>query len=531
MVSRTRDARLTRAIERGRGEPSLERDTIFEMHTSGPPHDAPVNELALLLEAHAPLIICEGQEEDRIIAVIDAAAAQLRIPVIVWRAHVGISQPGQDRPVAGTEDPLRAVAFIESANHETVYHLRGFDEPLRNPRIVSRLKEVCRKFQEHRGGVVLSGPAVEVPRELETYASYFTLPPPTEAEYREVIATVLADVGRSHAVRTELSQTETVELYQAVRGLSLGEVRRILSKGIVKDGLLSHEDIDDIREAKRKILERTGVLSAVVSQADLTHIAGLAQFKAWIRTRTRAFREPEAARSFGVSPPRGVLLIGVQGCGKSLAAKAVAGEWRLPIVRLDPGNLFSKYVGETEKMLRHALATIEAMSPLILWIDELEKAFANSHDNDGGVSKRLLGSLLSWLQEHTAPVFVVATANDITSMPPELLRKGRFDEIFFVDLPEDEGRRELFRAHLASHGRVLDEDSIALLAKESAGFSGAEVEQAVIAALHAAFSQDAELTAEHLVGEVRATTPLSATMGERIAELRGWAVGRAVRAD
>ena len=501
------------------------------MHGSGTPDDATVAELALLFEAQSPLIVCEDPEEDRLIAAIDAAAGRLGIPVIIWRAHVGISQPGVDRPVAGTEDPLRAVAFIEGANHETVYHLRGFDEPLRDSRIVSRMKEVCRKLQEHRGGVVLSGPSVEVPRELETYASYFKLPPPTATEYHDVIAAVLAEVRRTHEVTVDLSAAENEELYEAVRGLSLGEVRRVLAKGIVKDGRLSHEDIDDVREAKRKILERTGVLSAVATQTDLTNVAGLTQFKTWIRTRTRAFREPQAALSFGVSPPRGVLLIGVQGCGKSLAAKAVAGEWKLPIVRLDPSNLFSKYVGETEKTLRRALATVEAMSPLVLWVDEMEKAFSDSRDNDGGVTKRLLGSLLAWLQEHRAPVFVVATANDITAMPPELLRKGRFDEIFFVDLPDDEGRKELFRAHLAAHGRVLDEDAIASLAKETAGFSGAEVEQAVVAALNAAFSEGAELTADHLLSEVHATTPLSATMGEKISELRAWAVGRTARAD
>ena len=342
---------------------------------------------------------------------------------------------------------------------------------------------------------------MELPRELETYASYFSLPPPTATEYYDVIASTLAEVRQSQEVMVSLSPDEARELYESVRGLSLGEVRRVVARGLVKDGLLSREDIDDIREAKRRILERTGVLSAVTTNNDLTNVAGLSHFKTWIRTRSRAFREPEAARSFGVLPPRGVLLIGVQGCGKSLAAKAVAGEWKLPIVRLDPANLFSKYVGETEKALRRALATVEAMSPLVLWVDEMEKAFSDSRDNDGGVSKRLLGSLLSWLQEHRAPVFVVATANDITSMPPELLRKGRFDEIFFVDLPEDEARKDLFRAHLAAHGRVFDEDAIVALSKQTPGFSGAEIEQAVVAALHAAFSEGVELSAEHLAAE------------------------------
>jgi SpoVK/Ycf46/Vps4 family AAA+-type ATPase len=501
------------------------------MLASPAPSDSIVKELALLFESQAPLIVIEDAEEDRVIAALEAAAARLRIPVIVWRAHVGISPPDDEQPIAGTEDPLRAVAFIEAANRETVYHLRGFGKELLDPRILSRMKEVCRKFQEHRGAVVVSGPSVEMPPELASYATYFVLPPPAALEYYDVIADALAEVRRTREVTVDLSHEESKELYRAVRGLSLGEVRRIVAKGMMKDGRLDHEDIADVREAKRRILERTGVLSCVETQSSLGDVAGLSRFKAWIHTRTRAFREPEAAEAFGLSPPRGVLLIGVQGCGKSLAAKAVAGEWKLPVVRLDPANLFSKYVGETEKALRRALGTVEAMSPVVLWIDEMEKAFSQSRDNDGGVSQRLLGSLLAWLQEHRAPVFVVATANDITSMPPELLRKGRFDEIFFVDLPDGEARKDLFRMHLAARGRVLDEDSIALLSEQTAGFSGAEIEQAVVAGLHAAFASNAELSVEQLTAEVRATTPLSTTMVERVAELRAWADGRTVRAD
>jgi len=495
------------------------------------PPEAAVAELALLFESQSPLIVCEDAEEDRIIAVIEAAAERIFVPIMVWRAHVGLSRAGEEHPVTGTDDPLHAVAFIESANHETIYHLRGFDEPLRDARVVSRMKEVCRKMETHRGGVVLSGPSVDVPPELAAYASYFTLPPPTAIEYHDVIASVIDELRRTHRVTISLSPEEAEELYATVRGLSLGEVRRILAKGIVKDGRLDHDDIAEVREAKRKILERTDVLSSVETAATLDGVAGLAHFKAWIQNRTRAFREPAAARSFGLTPPRGVLLIGVQGCGKSLAAKAIAGEWRLPVVRFDPGALFSKYVGETEKALKRSLAVVEAMAPLVLWFDELEKAFTEDSDSDGGVSRRVLGSLLSWLQEHRAPVFVVATANDITSLPPELLRKGRFDEIFFVDLPGPEVRVELFRTHLAAHGRALADQELAMLASETDGFSGAEIEQLVVAALNAAFTAGVELSAEQLAVEARATTPLSRTMAEPIAALRAWANGRAVKAD
>ncbi len=501
------------------------------MRWSVPPDDATVADFAMRLDAHDPLLVCEEPEEDRVITLIDAAASRLQLPVLVWRAHVGLSKSDEDRPITGTEDPLHAVAFIDASNREAIYHLRGFDEPLRDGRVLSRFKEVCRKLQAHRGAVVLSGPVVDLPREIESYATYFTMPSPTLAEYRDVVQGVLSDLRATRDVTVALSQSEVKELYEHIRGLSLSDARRVISLAVVKDGKLSKEDFEDIREMKRKVLERTGVLSYVSGASDLGHVAGLAQFKDWIKKRSRAFSDPEGAKKFGLTSARGVLLIGVQGCGKSLAAKAVAGEWKLPVVRLDPGNLFSKYVGETEKTLRRTLATVESMAPLVLWIDELEKAFSDSRDNDGGVSKRLLGSLLAWLQEHRSRVFVVATANDISSMPPELLRKGRFDELFFVDLPETDARHELFGIHLTTRGRIVDEAALRLLASETAGFSGAEIEQAVVAALHAAFSGGEELTADHLLTEVRATTPLSATMAERIAELRGWAEGRTVRAD
>src|SRR5580698_8412176 len=236
-----------------------------------------VKELALLFESQAPLIVVEDAEEDRVIALLDAAAARLQIPVIVWRAHVGMGLHDDEQPIAGTEDPLRAIAFIEAANRETVYHLRGFGKELLDPRILSRMKEVCRKFQLHRGAVVVSGPSVEMPPELAPYATYFLLPPPTALEYHDVIAAALAEVRRTREVTVDLRREESTELYRAVRGLSLGEVRRILAKGIMKDGRLDREDIADVREAKRRILERSGVLSCVDTQSSLGDIAGLSR--------------------------------------------------------------------------------------------------------------------------------------------------------------------------------------------------------------------------------------------------------------
>ncbi|MBP9113645.1 MAG: AAA family ATPase [Polyangiaceae bacterium] len=495
-----------------------------------------VRELVIRVRAHAPLIVCETEEEDRVITLLEAAAIEASVPLVVWRAHVGISRPTDERGMAGTEDPLAALAHIESENRETLFHLRGFEETLRDAKVLSQFQEVLRKFKSHKGAIVLSGSLIDLPASLEAYASHFRLPPPTVEEYRELVSGVIQEAQaqartQGNTIQVQMFESDITELCHRLRGIPFERARQVLLRAIARDGQLSREDFEEIQEEKRAILSRSGVLSHVESPQDLSQVAGLSTFKDWVKKRTRSFKEPEAAKKFNLSTPRGVLLIGVQGCGKSLAAKAVAGEWQIPIVRLDPANLFSKYVGETEKTLRRALESVDAMSPLVLWVDEIEKAFSPSSDNDGGVAKRIFGTLLSWLQEHTTPVFLVATANDIASMPPEMLRKGRFDEIFFVDLPEKEQRIELFRIHLAKRGRILDEESLMEIAAATEGFSGSEIEQSVIGALHTAFSSDTELSGEQILAEIHATRPLSVTMSERISELREWAEGRAVRAD
>jgi SpoVK/Ycf46/Vps4 family AAA+-type ATPase len=279
------------------------------------------------------------------------------------------------------------------------------------------------------------------------------------------------------------------------------------------------------------VIKQSGVLELTPYQATLADIAGLDALKAWLKKRRVAFVESPKAKEFGLTSPRGLLLLGVPGCGKSLCARAVASEFELPLVRLDPARLYNRYLGETEANLRHAIRTSESMAPVVLWIDEIEKAFAAGGDEDGGVAQRILGSFLSWMQERTGDVFVVATANNIDRLPAEFLRKGRFDEIFFVDLPDAEVRREIFRIHLERR----DQDAAVLgldeLAELTEGFSGAEIEQVVIAALYTAFATDEDLTRELLRAECRATRPLAVTMAERVARLRAWAAGRTVPAN
>ncbi|MFW5875632.1 MAG: AAA family ATPase, partial [Myxococcota bacterium] len=321
------------------------------------------------------------------------------------------------------------------------------------------------------------------------------------------------------------------ELLQHMQGLTFLEVRKILTQAIVEDGRLSREDIGRVLEAKRRIIERSGVLEYFPADESMGEVAGLTRLKEWLQKRRMAFREQERARQFGLAPPKGLLLLGVQGCGKSLCAKAVAHAWGMPLVRLDPASLYQKYFGETEKNFRRATRTAEAMAPIVLWLDEIEKAFASGEDRDSGTSRRVFGSFLTWLQEKRSDVFVIATANDVTRLPPELLRKGRFDEIFFVDLPGREVRREILAVHLRRRQRDPGAFDLDVLADATDGFSGAEIEQAVVSALYTAFAAASELGTDAVLEEIRQTVPLSVTMAEKIDALRHWARRRTVPAD
>ena len=311
---------------------------------------------------------------------------------------------------------------------------------------------------------------------------------------------------------------------------TLEEARRALRRAMLTDGRLDPTDFDRLLASKREALGRDGLLEYYAPSDTREPVAGLTGLKAWLAKRRAAFSDE--AREFGLEAPRGILLLGVQGCGKSLIARSIAGSWQIPLARLDPGSLFDKYIGETERNLRRALQSVEAMAPVVLWIDEIEKGFsARAGDEDGGTSRRFLGSFLTWFQERTADVFVVATANDISTLPPELLRKGRFDEIFFVDLPSDAERASILKVHLEKRGRDPADFDLELLAGLSDGFSGSELEQAIVAGLYTAFDAGAALDTDILRQEIDAAIPLSVTMSERVEALREWARGRAVPAS
>jgi len=329
-----------------------------------------------------------------------------------------------------------------------------------------------------------------------------------------------------------LDEDDVRNLLSHLRGLTLMEVRKVLTQAMVADNELGPRDIERVLDTKREIVRRTGVLEYFPAEDDLSSIAGLGRLRRWLESRAAVFSDAARASQYGLEPPRGLLLVGVQGCGKSLCAKAVARTWKVPLIRLDPARLYNKYIGETEKNLRLAMETAERLAPVVLWVDEIEKSLGTSgSDNDGGSAQRVLGTFLAWLQEKKESVFVVATSNDISRLPPELLRKGRFDEIFFVDLPEAAAREQILALHLRKRGRDPSEFDLAQLAELGDGFSGAELEQAIVSGLYAAFAEDRPLTTADVAREITDTKPLSTTMAEPIAALRSWARGRTVPAD
>lgn len=489
-----------------------------------------MRELEILVRSHHPLLLVDTVEEARVHLLLRHAAERLSMPLFSWNQVDGLRRelpnPGQT-PESGP--PQKALAFIERSNLEAIFHLRGLGPYLHEAPVIALLTGIHDKYFEHKGAVVLSGRDLEVPPALAHLFTPIDLEVPTPQAYHAFVKAVLKDLAQRVPLKVELSGLDVTKLLAALHGLTFFEVQKIITQAVVEDGLLGQHDLDRILQAKRQIIERSGVLEYFPHEHSLGDVAGLDELKGWLRKRQSAFEDPRRAADFGLTPPKGLLLIGVQGCGKSLCAKAVAAEWKLPLIRLDPSNLYNRYVGESEKNLKRAIRLAEAMAPVVLWIDEIEKALSQD-DASGGPAQRIFGTFLAWLQDKKENVFVIATANDISKLPPELLRKGRFDEIFFVDLPDADARRRIFEIHLARRKRDPIHFDLVRLVDLTEGFSGAEIEQAVVSALYTAFSRREEVTTDAIVEEIELTKPLSVTMAERIDSLRAWATDRAVSA-
>ena len=490
------------------------------------------DELRLLVNSRHPIIAIETAEEGRVEELLAEVAAELGVPLFVWSVTTGLARKGADAPIYHTDNPEQALASVALISGDALFLLKDFARYLEQDRILRRMRELGEGFRAARRSIVLSGASLKLPAELDDEVVPFRFELPDAGLLLQVVLGTLAELGKQNQLKVELDSIGLRQLAHNLSGLTRDEARRTLAKCLLARGRADTQTLTDVLEAKRLSLRQEGVLEYLKSSASFADVADLKNLKEWLRKRRGALTAE--GQRFGLVPPKGIIITGVQGCGKSLAAKAVAGEWGLELAKLDAGALYDKYVGESEKRLRKSLEIAGQLAPVVLWIDEIEKGFAASGasaDVDAGLSQRILATFLTWLQDRQSGVFVVATSNNLSALPPELLRKGRFDEIFFVDLPDAEGRAELFRIHLKRRGRDAAQFDLAALASACEGFSGAEIEQAIISGLYSAFAQKQQLSTEVVLVELRGTKPLSVTRHEDIARLRAWAHDRAVPAN
>jgi AAA+ superfamily predicted ATPase len=485
------------------------------------------DDLRLLLASRHPLIVARAEDESRFMGFCRTAAQLCGFPVWTWSVTQGLRRDGMTMQM-GTTDPHKALEFIGMIDDAGVFVMNDLRPAFSDPMVIRMIKEIAVAAKPGQT-IVITGTSVEIPPELEGIALPWTLVPPSREEVVALVKQTIADLtARKFAVT--LADADIQGLVEAVRGLALPEAQRLIMRAALADGALDDADVAAVRNAKAQLLSSDGILQLISTDAGtLDQVGGMDNLKEWLRVRGKGFG-PDA-KTFGLDAPRGVLLTGVPGCGKSLVAKTLARTWRMPLVLLDPGSIYGSYVGESEQRLRTALETVEAMSPVVVWIDEIEKGFAaGTGAGDSGVSQRVLGTFLRWLQDRPPGVFLVATSNDVEKLPPELLRRGRFDEIFFVDLPQDEERQAIFRLHLAKRGRDPAGFDLARLSAATGGFSGAEIEGAVVGAMYRAFAAGTDISTDAVLAEISATTPLARTRTEDIAALRAWAEGRATPA-
>ncbi|MFB3431086.1 MAG: AAA family ATPase [Phycisphaerales bacterium] len=489
------------------------------------------------LAGHHALVWIPTEDEDHIRRFLTAElSGQVSRTFHSWSATRGLCPAlfEDERSLPNTEHP--AAALLKTAqelhtNGVTVFY--DLIDHLGDARTMRALREAVRAARERRATIVMVDHGGELPAAVADEAMVFEPHYPDEREIEEILRRTVRGLHAKGAVEPALTRGQLAAMVKNLRGLSRRQVERAVTEASLDDGRFDESDIAGLIEIKQHLIARArggSILEFVKAPASLDEIGGLSDLKRWLELRKGS--TTDEAREFGLDPARGVLLLGVQGAGKSLCAKAIATAWQQPLLKLDPGALYNQYVGESERRLRDALHKAELMSPVILWIDEIEKGFASaaSQSNDGGLSKRMFGTLLNWMQEHRAEVFLVATANDIEALPPELLRKGRFDEIFFVDLPGEEARRRIFEIHLVRRKRDPNGFDLDRLVSDSEGYSGAEIEQAVISALFEAFAAGGEVNTEGVSLALKGSPPISVTMHERIAALRGWASGRCVPA-
>lgn len=476
-------------------------------------------ELSQYLASGYVLVQVVSWEEERAKAMVNAAAKLLGRPVSVWSLPSGFG----DHKGTGSADPNEALIRIAATTDERVFMLLDFHSALQDPVVVRRIRELCPLMETRGQGLVMVGPVSYVPVELDKEVMVVDLAPPGAEELAGILDQCIETVGNAGAAM-EPSLKEAV--VRAALGLTAGEVRRMLTRVLSAHPDFSKDHVREVLDEKKRVLHRSELLDFYESRETLEEVGGLELLKKWLTNRSEAFGEK--AREYGLPEPKGLLLLGVQGCGKSLSAKAVSSLWGIPLIRLDLSIVLG---GQAQgDQLRRSLRMAEGLAPCVLWIDEVEKGFSAKQVAGGegsGKMARAFAGFLTWLQDKKNPVYVMATANSISELPPELLRKGRFDEIFFVDLPKEAERVEVFNIHLIKRGRKPEDFDVAAMAKVADGFSGSEIEQAIISSMYDAFTEEREVETNDVLRSIQETVPLSETMEEKIKELRDWAKTRA----
>ncbi|HWI58438.1 MAG TPA: AAA family ATPase [Bacillota bacterium] len=496
-------------------------------------------ELEILIRARYPILYIISSEEMRVQNLAVEIARKRQKKAFEWSYSTGIVPAGtsiqsQKNRSAATKDPLMALDQVIELVEPAIFIFKDFHPFLtkNNFAVVRKLKEIALHLKNSYKTIILVSPVMEIPTELEKEITVLNYPLPSREDLNDLLDKIIDEVKQFKQVVIDLDEAGRQRLLQAALGLTLGEAENVFAKIIVKDERLSGDNVNEVFAEKQQIIRKSGLLEYYATSESFANIGGLTVLKHWLDKRAVAFSDE--ARAFGLPAPKGILMLGVQGCGKSLCAKAVSNQWQLPLLRFDMGRMFGSLVGSSEENVRRAIAVAESVAPAILWVDEIDKAFAGSQGSgatDGGTTARVFGTFLTWLSEKNAPVFVVATANDISQLPPELLRKGRLDEIFFVDLPSREERLEVFRIHLHKRGRETARFDLEALAEASKDFSGAEIEEAINSALYDAFYAREEVTTDHILTALTQTVPLAKTMDEQINRLRSWAEGRARNAS
>ncbi|MEM7584478.1 MAG: AAA family ATPase [Acidobacteriota bacterium] len=490
-----------------------------------------IHDLKTLILAFHPVISIETVEEQRVTRLVRSVGRELRIPVLEWSSTTGLVHAGTGNEVADTTQPVELLSYLSESQIDAIYLLKDFAAYLETPALQRPFRDAAQRFARRVSSLILTGPSVTLPVDLEHKAVRFELQLPSRDELDAAIKPVIQTLCQRQGVQLDLSSEQYAELLKVLAGMTLNQARQAVAYAGLIDGRLDATDLPRLIDRKAETIRDGGPLEFFPALDNRFELGGFGRLKEWLARAKVGFSEE--ARRINLSPPRGALIVGVQGCGKSLAAKFIAREWQLPLLKLDSGRLFDKYIGESEKNFNKAIAIAESMAPAVLWVDEIEKAMAptGGSEGDGGVSRRMFGSFLTWLQEKDKPVFVVATANDLSQTPPELLRKGRFDEIFFVDIPDAASRAGIFRIHLELRKQRADDFDLDLLAQATEGFSGAEIEQAVVGGLYRALHQGHSLDAGYLLREIQETVPLSVTRREDFEHLRATARGRFVNAN